>query len=236
MGDGVEPASFGWLDAAGIQATGNRTLFEPVSGDGWPETGKRYVVPPRAGRAVRAKGGQSIRVTNVHGTQVGDAWAFNAADMGEFMSMEHARAWLSRMTPRAGQELVTNRRRPILTLVEDSSPGVHDTFIAACDIYRYQGLGVETYHDNCTDNLRMALAAIGLEPPEIPSPLNLWMNIPIKADGSIGWLPTVSKAGDHVTFKAHMDCVFALSACPQDIIPINGVAGQPVELALEVLE
>ena len=44
MGDGVEPASFGWLDAAGIQATGNRTLFEPVSGDGWPETGKRYVV------------------------------------------------------------------------------------------------------------------------------------------------------------------------------------------------
>lgn len=34
-------------------------------------------------------------------------------------------------------QLCTNKRRPILTLLEDTC-GVHDTLIAACDIYRYQ--------------------------------------------------------------------------------------------------
>ena len=52
-----------------------------------------------------------------------------------------------------GDVLVTNKRRPILTLVEDTSPGVHDTCMSACDIYRYRGLGVEGHHDSCTDNL-----------------------------------------------------------------------------------
>ena len=58
-----------------------------------------------------------------------------------------------------GDVLVTNKRRPILTLVEDTSPGVHDTCMSACDIYRYRGLGCEEYHDSCTDNLYKGLQA-----------------------------------------------------------------------------
>jgi uncharacterized protein YcgI (DUF1989 family) len=190
-------------------------------------------IPPRSGRAVRLKAGQSIRVTNTHGNQVVDTWAFADPDLAEFLSMEHMRAALDRLTPRPGDALVTNRRRPILTLIEDSSPGIHDTLIAACDIYRYQGLGVVEYHDNCADNLRAGLLELGLAPPEVPSPLNLWMNIPVAADGSIDWLEPVSKPGDHVVFKAEMDCVIAFSACPQDIIRIN--AGAPTEAHFEVL-
>ena len=34
-------------------------------------------------------------------------------------------------------QLVTNKRRPILTITEDTC-GVHDTLMSACDIYRYQ--------------------------------------------------------------------------------------------------
>jgi Creatinine amidohydrolase/Domain of unknown function (DUF1989) len=44
--------------------------------------------------------------------------------------------------PRVGDVMFTNKRRPILTIVEDSSPGIHDTIIAACDRYRYKFLGV----------------------------------------------------------------------------------------------
>ena len=36
---------------------------------------------------------------------------------------------------------MTNRRRPILTVVEDTTPGVHDTTNAACDTHRYLQLG-----------------------------------------------------------------------------------------------
>lgn len=192
-----------------------------------------HVVPARQGRAVALKAGQSIKIINTHGHQVVDTWAFNADDLGEFLSMEHMRAAIDRIRPQPGDKLVTNKRRPILTLVEDTSPGIHDTFIAACDIYRYQGLGVTDYHDNCADNLRAGMAGLGLTPPEVPSPLNLWMNIPVKTDGTIGWEEPVSKPGDYVVLKAEMDCIVAMSACPQDIICIN--KGEPTDAHYEVL-
>ena len=51
--------------------------------------------------------------------------------------------------------------------------------MAACDDYRYGLLGCKEYHDNCTDNLFAAMRQLGLRAPECPSPLNLWMNIPV---------------------------------------------------------
>ena len=84
-------------------------------------------VPARQGRAVSLKAGQSIRIVNTHGHQVVDTWAFNAQDLNEFLSMEHMRAAIDRVRPKPGDKLVTNKRRPILTLVEDTSPGAHDT-------------------------------------------------------------------------------------------------------------
>lgn len=190
-------------------------------------------IPARSGRAVALKAGQSIKIINTHGNQVVDTWAFNAHDLAEFMSMEHMRAFINRIRPRPGDKLATNKRRPILTLVEDTSPGIHDTFIAACDIYRYQGLGCTDYHDNCADNLRAGMAGLGIAPPEVPSPLNLWMNIPINADGSIDWKEPVSKPGDYVVLRAEMDCIVAMSACPQDIVCIN--AGAPVDAHFQVI-
>jgi uncharacterized protein YcgI (DUF1989 family) len=210
----------------------NATCREAISPDGTPEIGKRYEVPARQGRAVRLKKGQSIRIINTHGTQVCDTWAFNTEDLSEFLSWEHARAFIDRITPKVGDPLVSNRRRPILTLVADTSPGVHDTLMAACDIHRYKNLGIEAYHDNCADNLRMALIAIGLRAREVPQPLNLWMNIPVRLDGSIEWLPTVSKPGDSVELRAEMDCLVVMSSCPQDIVPIN--SNRPVEVHFEV--
>ena len=112
--------------------------------------------------------------------------------------MEHTRPASRRLTPRPGDPLVTNRRRPILTLAADSSPGVHDTLIAACDIHRYRQLGYAGLHDNCTDNLRMAMLAIGRRAAEIPCPFNIWMNTPPLPDGSIAYLAPVSAPGDHV--------------------------------------
>ena len=70
--------------------------------------------------AVVAKG-QRVKVINTHGTQVVDCWAFNADNLGEFMSMEHCRVSLGRYRPRAGDVLITNQRRPILKLLKDTS-------------------------------------------------------------------------------------------------------------------
>jgi uncharacterized protein YcgI (DUF1989 family) len=212
----------------------NASATHPISPDGSPELGRRYTVPAREGRAVRLSQGQSISVVNTHGTQVCDLWAFNGVNPNEFLSWEHARGGLGRIMPRVGDALLTNRRRTILTLTEDTSTGVHDTLIPACDLFRYIGLGVEAYHDNCSDNLRMALAAIGEHATEVPQPFNIWMNIPVHADGSIDWLATVAEPGDRVTLRAEMDCIVVMSACPQDMVPINGPEMTPVEVHFHV--
>ena len=94
------------------------------------------IVPARRGRAVRLAKGQAIRIVNIHGTQVVDTWAFNADDPGEFLSMEHLHGFLGSVFPGKGDPLVTNRRRPSLWMEEDTSPGRHDTVIAACDVHR----------------------------------------------------------------------------------------------------
>jgi uncharacterized protein YcgI (DUF1989 family) len=168
-------------------------------------------------------------VVNTHGSQVVDTWAFNAADLTERMSMEHSRPYYMKLRPEVGDTLVTNQRRPILNLVEDTSGGVHDTLMAACDNPRYALLGCTEYHDNCTDNLAAALAELGLTTPTTPSPLNLFMHIPWTAEGALAWDEPVSQPGSHVTLRAEMDLVVAFSACPQDILPINGRARQPTE-------
>ena len=193
-------------------------------------------VPARRSRAVRLQAGQALRIVNTHGQQVVDTWCFNADDMGEFMSMEHLHATLGRIFPAQGDALVTNRRRAILMLEEDTSPGRHDTVIAACDVHRYAQLGCREYHDNCTDNLHAALAQLDLRTARIPAPLNLWMNIPIDADGRIIWGEPLSRKGDSVTLRAVMDCVVVLSACPQDMLPINGADCQPTEVHYQVMD
>ncbi len=189
----------------------------------------QITIPARRGKAAFAAAGQIVTVINTHGEQVVDTWAFNRQDLAEFMSMEHSRATHHHLTPHVGDSLLTNRRRPILTLIEDTSGGVHDTLIAACDRYRYEQLGCADYHDNCTDNLAQGLRDIGLTPPETPSPLNLFMNIPWTPAGDLSFQAPVSTPGCYVRLRAEMDLVIAFSACPQDILPINGTAGKPTE-------
>jgi hypothetical protein len=191
-------------------------------------------IPARRGKAAFVAAGKKIKAINTHGTQVVDNWAFNAQDLREFMSLEHCRVTFMNYRPRVGDSMTTNRRRPILTILEDTSPGVHDTLMAACDRYRYELLGCEGYHRNCTDNLWESMVEAGYHPTETPSPFNLWQNTPMEADGVIGIYPTVSKPGDHVLFRAEMDLVIVFSACPQDIMPINDNA--PNEAHFQIID
>jgi uncharacterized protein YcgI (DUF1989 family) len=178
-------------------------------------------IPARRGKAARVRKGETVEVINTHGTQVVDCWAFSAANPGEFMSMEHCRVSLGKVRPGVGDVMVTNQRRPILKVLADTSPGVHDTLMAACDRTRYELLGCKTYHRNCTDNMWEALLAIGVRPTETPCPFNLFQNTPVAADGSIGQRPTVARRGDRIVLRAQMDLHVCFSCCPQDILPIN---------------
>jgi uncharacterized protein YcgI (DUF1989 family) len=200
----------------------NASLTSAVSPDGGPEIGVSVSYSTALWCCRQTSSRTAIAVENTHGTQVCDFWAYLAADMGQFLSMSHCRTWLQFVFPKIGDVLVTNRRHLLLEIIEGTSLGMHDTVMSCCDWPRYQLLGCTDYHDNCADNLRMALAAIGLSVPLVPDPFNLWMNIPIMPDGATSFEPTVLSAGDRFDMRALADCIAVMSACPQDKNPING--------------
>lgn len=198
----------------------------------------RIVVPARHGKAVRLRANEALKIINTHGTQVVDCWAWNAYDLDEFMCMETTRVWNQRLNPLVGDSFVTNRRNPILTVIADTSPGIHDTFMAACDRRRYELLGVKAYHRNCCDNMFEGMLELGVTPRrQNLASFNIFMNIRVKPDGNgLLTLPTESKPGDAITMRAEMDCFVALSACPQDIVKIHGSHDStPKDVELEIL-
>lgn len=212
----------------------NATLDSAVSADGTPSIGKLYEIPARCGMAVRLRAGQRLSVINPSGHQVCDFWAFAQTAPHDHLSMPHVHTALGSIHPRPGDGLVSNLRRVLLRLIEDTSPGVHDTLIACCDHARYQQLGCTGYHDNCADNLRMALSAIGLKAPLVPAPYNLWMNVPVAPDGGTRFAPPLSRPGDRMVFLAEIDAVAVMSACPQDMTPVNGEGTKPDVLHFKV--
>ncbi|EIE25881.1 hypothetical protein COCSUDRAFT_32414 [Coccomyxa subellipsoidea C-169] len=206
------------------------------------------LIPGGKGKATHMKKGDLLKVINTHGKQVVDFWAFSTSEWGkEIMSMHHTRNALQKMTPQAGDTLYTASMKPIMTMLEDSGPGVHDTTAAACSygLYVLQiGEEAAKEHDSCTNNLYNALAELDLalaEDPRYgyytPAPFNLWMNVTDTPDESgYCWVmpPQDQKAGDYTVFRAEQDCVAAFSACPWDIGDMNGPGGEPQDCHFQV--
>lgn len=154
-----------------------------------------------------------------------------------------------------GDTLVTQKRAPLIKMVEDTSSGVHDTLIAACDRWHYAELGVTTYHENCTDNFWDALAALatslgdseegeilqGLQTRmggRVPDPFNLFMNVQVEGEGDsarrgVSFEGPLGGKGEYVVFEALRDVVVVMSACPQDVLGVDGEGG-PVGAQFEV--
>lgn len=179
------------------------------------------------GAAFEVSLGETLAITAPQGPQVADMWAFALPDISEFLSTEHTRSCVTRLTPRVGESFYTNHRNPILTIVNDTSPGDHDLLLSACDVARYTLLGHRGYHANCVDNLRSALAERGYELPEIPSPVNIFENVSVAADGALEIIPPHLSGGESVTMRAELDIILVISACPMDIVPTNGADRRP---------
>jgi uncharacterized protein YcgI (DUF1989 family) len=191
-------------------------------------------IPAAHGKAFRLDAGDTISVINTFGQQVVDTWAFDAKDINHRLSMELTRRYLLKLRPSVGDVLYTNYRNPILSLIGDTSDGMHDTLITACDKATYDKLGCGD-HRSCADNLAEALAELGLSLPFTPGPINLFMNIPISNDMNIEMKACEAPPGATVTLRAEIDCYIAFSCCPMDIVPVNGPDGRlnPVDIRIE---
>ncbi|KAL9061572.1 MAG: hypothetical protein Q9162_000104 [Coniocarpon cinnabarinum] len=229
------------------------------------------LIPARSGVAAFVNAYSKIRIINTAGHQVVDTWAFplpsdpstrphkrdGSAAPVEFLSMSHSRVAMNSLRPYVGATLVSNRSKPVFKFVHDTSPGIHDTVFAPAFLLEMLFLPeLEQqggYHENCSDNLHIALQqalasatndADGLDLSKIvaglkghtPDPLNIFMNIPWR-DGKVGqidWERPQSKPGDYVELEAQRDLVVAMSACPNDVTDING--GKPTDAHYEIID
>ncbi|MEO1198173.1 MAG: urea carboxylase-associated family protein [Pseudomonadota bacterium] len=178
-------------------------------------------LPGGNGVAVALDRGQRLRLVNTHGNQVVDSWALMAADPTEYMSMEQSRRMTGHLHPEPGDVLCSNRRRPMLRIVEERFDGTHDTIVACCDRWLYAHYGCDPGHANCHDNYLSALRQVGIEPHLVPNPLNLWMNVPV-VDNDVTITSPLSKPGDFIVLLAEADVMVVLSACPMDLPPASG--------------
>jgi uncharacterized protein YcgI (DUF1989 family)/peptidoglycan/xylan/chitin deacetylase (PgdA/CDA1 family) len=195
------------------------------------------IIPARRGVAVSIRHGEKIKITNTYGKQVIDFWAFNPENSRDHLSMVQTRSTLTKVSLRTGDQLFSTRRKAMLTLVEDTTPGVHDLLRSACDTERYRMQGYVGYHDNCTDNMHLALKKDfpGIDVDGwLPDPLNLFMNVAIDHRGGLEIREPVSEKGQYVVLKAEVDLVLVMSACPQDLVPVNG-SGGPADCEYEIL-
>jgi uncharacterized protein YcgI (DUF1989 family) len=188
-------------------------------------------LPARTGIALRLGAGTEFEIVDLQGQQPADLWAYYENDLNEYLSAPHTRIGLMRLLPRPGESFLTNRRRRIITIVEDPVP-VHDFVSAACDQFRYEELGFKGWHASCQENLELAMKRLGYGSVVCAQPFNIWTNFPLQPDGTFRIEAPATKAGDFIRLRTEMPVVVAISACPQDITATAG--HNPTDLLVRV--
>jgi uncharacterized protein len=190
-----------------------------------------FTLAPRGCMARELPRGQSLRVTDIEGKQVGDLIAFALDDLGEKFWVSNTIRLNGTVYPTKGHVLYSELSRPMLRITDDTC-GVHDLLAGSCnaeiDKVRY---GVDD-HKGCVENFLSALAPWGIERKDIPMSMNLFMNCPVATDGGWQIVEPSSTAGDHIDFRAEMDLLVALSNCPQDLNPCNAGELKPLRVTI----
>lgn len=188
-------------------------------------------VPAGHGKAFTVSKGQFITVIDTLGQQAADFVAVNADNTQEKLSPVHTRQHLRSLFFKPGDALWSSENRPMLKIVSDTI-GIHDANVPACDRTRFSvDFGVEG-HRNCVDNLLEGMKQFGVTYYSLPEPFNLFQNGPVTADGRMEVTDPNSRAGDRIVFEALCDLVCAVSSCPQDIIPGNGLQVTPIDITV----
>jgi uncharacterized protein len=190
---------------------------------------QRLTVPGGHGRSIKVAKGQFVCVRDIEGGQCGDFWAVDAADFDHYLSLSHSWVHIGRIQPRVGDELVTNRREPILTIIRDDV-GWHDMLVPACDPQRYERYYGVSGHRNCHDNFLETMDTPAWGKREVPQPFNLFMNTFIEPDGRLRIRDPISKAGDTIIMTTKISLIVVVSACPMDLNPVGGMGITDLEV------
>ena len=184
-------------------------------------------MPPQTGAGFILERGQRLRVIDPLGEQVSDLIAFTHDDPAEWLSSGRSIDYANTIYLTTGHILYSNRSRPMFTIVSDDV-GRHDFLLTPCSIdtfriiYNHQG-----DHPSCFGNLVANLSRFGIEPDQIPTTLNLFMNVTVAESGELTIGPPRSKPGDAIVLRAERDLIVGLTACSAELS--NNGTFKPIE-------
>ncbi|MEP6261020.1 MAG: urea carboxylase-associated family protein [Gillisia sp.] len=170
-------------------------------------------IEKQTGVAFRLKKGQLLKVIDPQGEQVSDMVLFNADDVREKISSGKTLDFEESILITKGNFLWSNRSRKMMEILEDTN-GRNDFLLAPCSPETFQIMyNNPDYHPSCFENLYTNLKPFGIEPDDVPTAFNIFMNVQFSKEGKLSVDPPLSKAGDYVLFRAEMDLIVALTAC-----------------------
>lgn len=171
------------------------------------------VIKKQTGRAFKLQKGQKLKVIDPQGEQVSDMVLFNVEDPREKISSGKTLDFEESILITKGNFLWSNRSRKMMEILEDTN-GRNDFLLAPCSPETFQIMyNNPEYHPSCFENLYTSLKPFGIEPDDVPTAFNIFMNVQFDENGKLSVDPPLSKAGDHVLFEAKMDLIVALTAC-----------------------
>lgn len=171
------------------------------------------VIEKQSGAAFKLQKGQKLKVIDPQGEQVSDMVLFNAADPREKISSGKTLDFEESILITRGDWLWSNRSNKMMKILEDTN-GRNDFLLAPCSPETFKIMyNNQEYHPSCFENLYTNLAPFGIEPDDVPTAFNIFMNVQFDENGKLSVDPPLSKAGDYVLFEAEIDLIVALTAC-----------------------
>ena len=158
-------------------------------------------IPPEPGRGSAWRPASTSRSWTWTGAAAPDFFALAASNPAEYLSASHTRVQIDRLFPRSGSRssrasgarCCNSRRTARRACTTCSSrrairPGTPST--------------TSPGHASCAENFHQALRALGASCPVVPQPVNFFMNVAVRPDGSVTFGPPQTEAGDWVLLRA----------------------------------
>lgn len=191
------------------------------------------IVEKNSGAAIEVKKGQRLRIA---GKSIVDFVAFNLHDLTERFDQARTKTNQVKIFISTGDILYSKRNNPMLIIVEDTfKEGRHDLQKGMCSRKRFEmvaqggskrvfaeGVDInpkkaeEIPDHGCWENLSEAVKPWNISPDDVPSPFNIFQCMRIDPESGIMY-DTLIRPKDEarVDFRAEMDCLVAVSACPE---------------------
>lgn len=200
---------------------------------------EEVVMPYNTGRSFIVKKGQRIRLNS---ETIVDFTPINLDNMREMFDQARTKAHNGQIFLSTGNKLFTKFANPIMLIGEDTYTGNHDLQYGMCSTVAYDGFWesiksrdpvfLETFawrkaikredlpDHGCWENMQDALRGYDITPENIPSPFNAFQNMELVGPrGKLQWRllehhPEPGKP-HHIDLTALMNCLCAISACPE---------------------